>query len=354
MKIALLGCGRVAEHYADKVLNKIKNIEVVSCCDLILKKSKKISKKFECTYYTNELEMYKKENIDFVFILTESGNHYKNTLNALKNNVNVLVEKPVTLIVSQAYKLDKIAKSKGLIIENVFQNRLNPAIQKLKEAFVKKKFGKIVSCSINLKWRREQSYYNDGWHGTWLMDGGVINQQAIHHLDVLNWICGPIKRVVATKANIKNKLEAEDTMIVLVDFQNGYAGSIESSTAANDDIEASISIYGTNGHAKISGIALNEIEKWSFLKGKDLVHFKKNYSQIVENGYGLSHITLVQNLVKNFNKKSKKINLSITESVKTLKLVHSIYKSVEEKRWVYIDSKNYSKKLGRDVAKITK
>ncbi len=347
MRVALLGCGRVANHY-EYIIKKIKEIKVIACCDIIKKKADYMASKYNCKSYSDESEMYKSEKIDFVFILTESGNHYINCLSALKNNINILVEKPITLLVRQALKLEKISKKKNLVIENVFQNRFNPSIIQLKKAFERKKFGKIVTCSINLKWHRNQSYYEDGWHGSWLMDGGVINQQAIHHLDVLNWICGPIKRVIASKSNIKNNLEAEDTMVVLVEFENGYTGTIEASTAASEDIEAAISVFGTKGYAKISGVALNKIEKWSLINPKNLRNFKTKYSQKVKNGYGLGHLTLLKKLVQNYNKKTRKINLNTYEALNTVRLVHAIYRSVEDNKWVDIKSNKYSRKLGRN------
>ena len=115
---------------------------------------------------------------------------------------------------------------------------------------------------------------------------GVINQQAIHHLDVLNWICGPIKRVIASQSNIRNKLEAEDTMMVLVDFQKGYSGTIEASTALIMILRHQSQYMELMDMQKYL-IALNEIDKWSFKKGKNLQNFKtKIFTK--KNKYGVS------------------------------------------------------------------
>ena len=143
----------------------------------------------------------------------------------------------------------------------VFQNRFNKSIQFLKELVEKKKFGKIVSVSIKLLWCRYQNYYNDEWHGKWKDDGGVINQQAIHHVDVMRWLFGPIKSVCAVSSNRLNKLQAEDTMHVLVKFLSGFNGTIEATTATRPlDLEASITVLGEKGRIVISGIALNQIK----------------------------------------------------------------------------------------------
>ncbi len=349
INLALLGCGRVAEHYKKLILNKkIKEANVIACCDLIKSKAIKMSKELNCKFYTESSKMYGENHIDLVLILTESGNHYKNSLEALKFNKNILVEKPISLIPKHAYEIDKLANKKRLIVENVFQNRHNPAVEKLYESFKKKKFGKIINCSMKLKWHRGQDYYNDGWHGKWSMDGGVINQQAIHHLDALNWICGPIAKIIALKKNIINKLEAEDTLSALIEFKGGYLGTIEVTTAAKDDFEASISVVGNKGMATIGGIALNKIELWKFnndnLNEKKII---KKYSQSVPNGYGLSHITLLNKVIKNIKNKRKHINIPISEAVKSVELVHSIYSSIEKNKWIFIKDEALSKKLGR-------
>ena len=85
----------------------------------------------------------------------------------------------------------------------VFQNRFNKSVRYLKSLIDKNKIGKIVTVSLSLLWCRYQNYYNDKWHGTWLNDGGVINQQAIHHIDVIRYLFGPIKSVLTSWQQIK-------------------------------------------------------------------------------------------------------------------------------------------------------
>ena len=110
-----------------------------------------------------------------------------------------------------------------------------------------------------MRWCRLQDYYEDGWHGTWKYDGGVINQQAIHHVDALNWLLGPVDSLTATITNRLNNLEAEDTLVSIMKFENGALGTIEATTAARpEDFEASLSVVGENGMVLVGGIALNK------------------------------------------------------------------------------------------------
>ena len=147
------------------------------------------------------------------------------------------------------------------MIAVAFQNRLNPSIAYVKNLLLKKKFGKIISSSVRLRWCRYQDYYNDDWHGKWSMDGGVLNQQAIHHIDAINYLIGKIETVAAFSTKRINKLEAEDTIVSILKFKNGSLGTFEATTAARPiDLEASLAITGDKGYVDISGIALNNIK----------------------------------------------------------------------------------------------
>ena len=126
------------------------------------------------------------------------------------------------MLPSQAEELKKIANENKLMYGVAFQNRLNPAITALERAIKDNRFGKIITATIRLRWCRFQDYYEDGWHGTWAMDGGVINQQAIHHIDALNWLFGPIKSVNSIIGNI-----FKDTNLLKEDLEKLKMSRIE-------------------------------------------------------------------------------------------------------------------------------
>lgn len=347
-KISLLGCGKVAEHYV-KILDKnfFLNITIEAVCDRDKDKASNFAKKLNCKSFNDYNEMLKNISSDLICILTPSGSHYLDIKLALNRNFNVLVEKPITLIPSHADQLFKLSKKKKLHLVVAFQNRFNKAIQCIKEAIDKKRFGKIVTSAVVLRWCRYQNYYEDGWHGTWLNDGGVISQQGIHHVDALNWLIGPFKNICSFKTRRLNKLQAEDTHVSIIKLNDGSLSTIEATTAARPrDFEASISIIGEKGMAKVSGIALNEIVEWEFIKKeKSDKLIKKNYSQNFKSGYGLSHATLIEKVIHDI--KNNKIDfVSLKKSVETTKIISSMYRSFEDKKIIRINSKKYSKKLG--------
>ena len=243
--------------------------------------------------------------------------------------------------------VNAVKKSQRLL-NVMFQNRFNPAIIQLREAWLAGRFGNLVTATIRLRWCRYQDYYEDGWHGTWAMDGGVINQQAIHHLDVLDWICGPIESVCAAEGNLANILEAEDTLVACVKFKNGALGTIEATTAARPkDYEASLSVVGDKGTVVIGGIALNKVEIWDFVSpSREDATVKIACSQEVPSGYGLSHGPLLEEIAARICSESGVLPIPAEEGMRTVSLVHALYASIEKGGWVSLCNKPMSVRLG--------
>lgn len=349
INIAFVGCGKVANHYKSLINKKeIKNINISGAFDLKEESAKLFSKNFCNNHYSDLVEMINKAKIDLAIICTPSGLHFEQAKILIEKKINILVEKPLTLTPNQSVLLNQLAKDNGVLLNVAFQNRLNPSIQILKKTFSNGRFGKIVTATVRLRWCRKQEYYNDEWHGKWSNDGGVINQQAIHHIDAFNWIVGPVQKVCSISANQLNKLEAEDTLVSVLKLENGGLGTIEATTAARpDDFEASISIVGEKGMAEIGGVALNEVKKWKFVDAveEDKYVFKK-YSQDVPNGMGYGHLTLLKKVLDTIENGENKPTISAEESIKTTKLIHAIYKSDEEKKWINLTENPVSSRLG--------
>jgi predicted dehydrogenase len=324
-------------------------MEIVGCCDPVASKARTIAAVFGCQAYDDATRMIAEQHPDVVVLMTPSGDHYRHAKAVLEQGCSVLSEKPITLIPEQAYELIDLAQAKGLSYAGVFQNRYNPAVRKIKEAKQQGRFGTIVTAAIRLRWCRYQDYYEDGWHGTWAQDGGVINQQAIHHVDALNWICGPISAVSACMANRANDLEAEDTLVAVLRFANGALGTIEATTAARpEDFEVSLSIVGETGMAQVGGLALNEIDVWQFIEAQPGdATVQETCSQSVPNGYGLGHLAMFQDIVAAWNADDTPMPVSGADAVKAVEVVHALYASIEQGGWVSLADAPRSRRLGQ-------
>ena len=350
LKIAIIGAGRVAQHYKKMFdSSAVSGFEIVGVCDIDHEASSLLATHWGCESFDNISSLLEKSDAALVLVLTPSGMHFEHVKQALEANCHVLVEKPATMIPSDARTLVELANKKQLMLGVAFQNRLNPAIQCLSKAVAQDRFGQITTATIRLRWCRYQDYYNDGWHGTWENDGGVINQQAIHHVDALNWLMGPIDSVCATIGNRLNNLEAEDTMVAILRFKNGALGTIEATTAARPrDFEASLSVVGEKGVAVIGGGGVNIVETWEFVNpiSEDAVA-KATHSRDVPNGYGLSHGPLLQATIDTLKRGEISAPVSVEDSVTTNELIHALYRSVEIGGWVELKNKPTSCKLGK-------
>lgn len=350
--LAFVGCGRVADWQATFFEKGINGVKVVVACDLIEEKARSMGGRLNVDWSVNLKNVLMREDVQVVSIMTESGNHYDHAKMAIMAGKHVIVEKPPCMFAEQVLELKQLALEKGVMYAPIFQNRFNPAMKVLKEAFDMGRFGKLVCVAVRLFWCRYQDYYEDGWHGTWNMDGGVINQQAIHHVDAMHWVCGAVKQVVAMQDNRLNDLEAEDTTVAIVKFESGALGTIEVTTAARPkDMDASLTVIGEKGTVSIGGVALNEVTKWEFIETDSAdAEIPKKYSVEVPNGYGYSHGPLLQEIIERIASGSIEPPISADSVAETVRLIHSVYRSAEDGRTVELNSNLRSRRLGRDVA----
>ena len=352
MRIVIIGCGRVAKHYRSILDDpKFADLRVTGVCDSDAQKRLEFATYFQSFESADFEECIAKGNPDLVVVATPSGLHAEHTEIALNAGRHVLVEKPAAMTPADIRRLDHHARAKGLMYGVAFQNRFNPAVRLLKSAVEDQRFGAITSLSVRLRWSRDQSYYNDGWHGTWAMDGGVINQQAIHHVDVLQWLFGPIREVSATLGNRLNYLEAEDTLVALFITSSGAFGTIEATTAARPrDYEASLTVTAEGGVARVGGIALNRIEEFDFTRPIESDSREAEFaSQDVPTGYGLSHGTLLREIADRLEVGNTDAPVNAIDSVHTCEIIHALYQSDEQRKWISVGESSLSARLGVKV-----
>lgn len=349
LKFALVGCGRIAKRHSELLgLQQIKNAKLVAVCDPIHSKAESIGKSFNIPYYTDMDLMMQHEEIDVVSVLTESGNHAKHVINLAKYKKHIIVEKPMALTLEDADAMIETCNENGIKLFVVKQNRFNLPVVKLREAIDSHRFGKLVLGTIRVRWSRDQSYYDqDKWRGTWAMDGGVLTNQASHHIDLLEWMMGDVESVFAKSTTALVDIEAEDTAIVTLKFKNGALGIIEATTAIRPkDLEGSISILGEKGAVEIGGFAVNKMLHWNFQNAnEDDKDVMENYSVNPPNVYGFGHQAYYEHVVDSIlNNTSQLVDGSVGK--KSLELVIAIYESIETGKEVFLGSKMNRCKLG--------
>lgn len=349
LKFALVGCGRIAKRHSELLgHNQIENATLAAVCDIDLEKAKKIGEQFSVPYYKNMDDMMQKEAIDVVSVLTESGNHAKHVINLAKYGKHIVVEKPMALTLDDADDMIQACDENGCKLFVIKQNRFNVPVVKLRDALENNRFGKLFMGTVRVRWCRPQEYYDQAsWRGTWAMDGGVLTNQASHHVDLLEWMMGKVDSVYAKGIHALANIEAEDTAAVILKFRNGGIGVIEATTAIRPkDLEGSLSILGEKGSVEIGGFAVNKMLHWNFqeqIDGDDEVMEK--YSVNPPNVYGFGHHAYYEHVVDSVLNNKKHL-VDGLEGRKSVELISAIYESMETRKEVFLRFKPEKCKLG--------
>lgn len=349
LKFALIGCGRIAVRHSNLLGNgEIKGAKLVAVCDIVEEKAKKIGEEFNVPYFTDYHEMMSTVDLDVVSVLTESGYHAKHVIEIAKYQKHIVVEKPMALTLEDADAMIEECQRFGVKLFVVKQNRFNVPVIKLREAMEANRFGKLVLGTVRVRWCRPQAYYDqDSWRGTWALDGGVLTNQASHHVDLLEWMMGEVESVQAMSRTALVDIEAEDTVIVNLRFKNGALGIIEATTATRPkDLEGSLSILGENGTVEVGGFAVNEMKVWNFVdhqeKDEDVM---EQYSVNPPNVYGFGHQAYYEHVVESILGNTQHL-VDGLQGRKSLELINAIYESVETKKEVHLRFKPEYCKLG--------
>jgi UDP-N-acetyl-2-amino-2-deoxyglucuronate dehydrogenase len=264
INFAIIGMGHIANKHIEAIQNA-EGANLFAICDtnpdrleIDLPNVKK---------YTDLQQMLvENEEIDVVNICVPSGLHSRLTKVVAENKRHIIVEKPMSLKLEDAEEMIKTAMEHGVKLAVVHPNRFRPAVQKLKSELDKGSFGKMSHANATVRWNRGQAYFDQApWRGTKEFDGGVLMNQAIHDLDLMLWLMGPVESVQAMAATRLRNIETEDLAGAVVRFQSGALGIIEATTNIYPkNLEESIALFGETGTAKISGHTANFIETWDF------------------------------------------------------------------------------------------
>ncbi|MEN8202251.1 MAG: Gfo/Idh/MocA family oxidoreductase [Bacteroidota bacterium] len=251
LKIGVIGCGTIADIHA-QAIRASKNTELVAAFDQWEPSAKAFGEKYEIPYSTDWDQFISDAQMDAVSICTPSGNHLDVGEKAAGAGKHVIVEKPIEVTLERANQLVNFCRQEGVQLAVIFQTRFIPQIRDLKQQLDNNVIGKTFMGDAYVKWYRSQAYYDSGvWRGTMKLDGGgALINQAIHTIDLLQWLMGGVESLYGQIGTFTHKnLEGEDNAVATLRFKSGAIGVIEGSTSIQPSQPRRVELHGEKGSA---------------------------------------------------------------------------------------------------------
>lgn len=326
-RIALVGCGRIARNHLDAI-GRVDGLELTGVADIIPERASAAAVANGVPWFTSLEAMLAAVECDIVTVATPSGLHPLHGTEAARAGKHVVSEKPMAISLEGADELIRACREAGVRLFIVKQNRLNPAIQLVKRAVDKGRFGRIHSANCTARWSRPQEYYDQApWRGTWLMDGGAFMNQASHYVDLIQWLAGPVDGVVAMTATQERRIEAEDSGAAVLHFRNGGIGVLEVTMLTYPrNLEGSLTVLGDRGSVKIGGTAVNRVETWLFSDYDDDDKLIEAAATNPPSVYGYGHEGYYRNVLSVLRGEAEPDTDGV-EGRKSLEIILAIYES---------------------------
>jgi predicted dehydrogenase len=249
LRTALVGCGKVGSIHA-KVLGTLPESEFVAACDADPSRASAMAGPHGARGYGDLDAMLAEARPEVVVIATPHPQHADGAIRACRAGAHVLVEKPLAASLADCDRMIAEARAAGVNLGVVSQRRFCEPVERMRAAIDAGKIGApALGVVLMFNWRDEAYYRSDPWRGRWDAEGGgVLVNQAPHHLDMLLWFLGPAESVGGAWANLNHPtIEVEDTAAAHVRFRGGALGSIVVSNAQRPGIYAKVHVHGASG-----------------------------------------------------------------------------------------------------------
>lgn len=323
IKAATIGLGFGLTHA--KILKKNKHVKLISISDLD-KRKKKYEKILKTNFVQNLNKIYKNESINLISIASYDNFHYEHIIQALKNNKNVFVEKPMCQTIKQFINIKKLLKKSKFNLSSNFVLRYHPKFKKVKELINEKTIGKIYSIEGEYNYGRVEKLIK-GWRGK-IPFYSVVQGGGIHLIDLMIWITKSTPKEAISVGNkiitSKSSFKFNDNNVAILKFKNNIIGKVTSNFSCVLPHHHTLKVFGSKGTIEVNknGILLyksrNENLKPISINYKN----DKNYKEKLLNSFILSLIR---------NKKNK--NPSVEDIFSSMLTCFAIDKSLKSKKW---------------------
>lgn len=257
MRVGLLGTGAIANKHAQAYRNI--GFELVACSNKTEARGREFAGRWGAEFIPDFRDLCRYPGLDFIDVCTFPDFHLEPLKVCASIGRPVQVQKPIATNLETARRMIELAAGAGIPLSVASQHRFDDATIFLKRAMAAGRLGRLLEADAYVKWIRDDAYYRRPIKGSWHTEGGgALINQAIHQVDLLRYLIGPVTRVAAIwQIAAHHRIESEDIVNALVGYQSGPTGVIQASTAFWPGYTERIEIHGTKGTAIISGDRLS-------------------------------------------------------------------------------------------------
>ena len=335
VKVGIIGCGVISPTHIEGY-QKLPDVEVVHISDLIPERMQARGDKYGIAKRSLDYhDLLADPEVDLVSVCTDHASHVQIVCDALEAGKHVLCEKSPGRVPEDMDKMVSAAsRHPELVVSGVFQHRFEPHNIRMKKLIAEGAFGKILTVNLNFRCLRTNEYYTkDAWRGTQAGEGGgVLINQAIHHLDQLRFLFGDVVAVSARTANMTHQgvIEVEDTAAFLLEFEGGFCGVV---TATNSSPVTWCSDLRIDGDLAAMNY-INENCEMVFSADKErekmirdtLADDREEAAVAGKSYYGSGHVAQLVDVIDAINSKRAPGN-SLADASGTAALVMAVYES---------------------------
>ncbi len=262
---AIVGCGMIARFHA-RALAEIPGTRIVALADSDLPRARKLADELGLgdNIYADLPPLLARRDVDIVIVATPSGVHMDPAVAAANAGKHVVVEKPLEITLERCDRIIEACDRNRVQLCTIFPSRFADATRTLKAAVDAGRFGRLTLGETTCKWWRPQSYYDQGgWRGTKALDGGgALMNQAIHNVDLLLWMMGPVSHLSGFTAMLAHeRIEVEDTAVACLRFKSGALGVIQAATSIYPGLPKTIAVHGDRGSVVVEQ---EDVLRWDF------------------------------------------------------------------------------------------
>jgi predicted dehydrogenase len=253
MRVGIIGTGAISQKHALAYRNI--GFRITVCTDIHAASGESFAAQHCAVFVPTYEEVCRHPDVDYVDVCTFPDFRLQPIRICAESGKHVQVQKPISTNLSTAREMVETARAAGIVLGVVSQHRFDDSTIFLKQAIEDGRLGRLLQCDAYVKWFRSAEYYSRPIKGSWAVEGGgALINQAIHQIDVLRWLAGPVERVSAMwQLGALHRIESEDVVNALVRYSNGATGVIQASTAIWPGYSERVEIHGTRGTAVITG-----------------------------------------------------------------------------------------------------